>query len=119
MVHYSCRGGHSDRYVHAPGTAQAMVSEKADIHSGSHGVVKRSFADHLHLSPLSYCTCIAIGDSRLPGFGTPGIGRDIPGHHFRSECRRVDRLPGKGMKMAKPLQWLLLAVGVILLLVVG
>src|SRR5204862_8228050 len=60
----------------------------------------------------------SVGTSWCPGLAAPGVSRNIPGQHFRSERRRVDRLPGKVMKMAKPFQFLLLAVGVIALLVV-
>ena len=52
-------------------------------------VARRGSAGRVHLSPLTRSAGSAIGDSRLPGLGTPGIGRDLPGHHIRSERRRV------------------------------
>src|SRR5437868_8863712 len=119
MVHHSSGCRHTDRCDHAPGMAQAVVPEQADTLPGAQRRVRRSSASRVHLSPLSRSAGSAIGDSWLPGLGTPGVGRDIPGHPFRSQRRRVARLPGKGMKMAKPFQFLLLAVGVIALLAVG
>src|SRR6266566_1569534 len=136
MVYHSSRCRHSDRCDHAPGTAQAVVPEQADTHPGSHRLAERGSAGRVHLSPLSGSAGSAIGDSWLPDLAPAGVGRDLPGHLFRSERRRVDRLPGsalirlandaarlalraqarrkeKVMKMAKPLQFLLLAVGVI------
>src|SRR6266516_432038 len=98
MVSHSSRCGHSDRCDHAQGTAQAVVPEKADTDPGSHRLAEWSSADHVHLSLFTRSTGIAIGDSWLPSHGTPGVGRDIPGHPVRSECRRVARLPGKVKK---------------------
>src|SRR2546423_2039647 len=119
MVHHSSRCRHSDRCTHAPRPAQAVVQKKVGSHPGSHSPAERGSASCVHLSHLARSAGIGIGDSRLPYLGTPGIGRNIPGHPFRSESRRVYRLPGKVMKMAKPFQFLLLAFGVVALLAVG
>src|SRR5437867_10167327 len=113
MVPHSSRGGHSGRCDHATSTAQAMVPEQANTHPGSHCVAEWSSAGRVHLSPLSCSTGSAIGASWLPDLAPVGVGRDFPGHPVRSECRRVARLPGTVTKMAKPFQFLLLAVGVI------
>src|SRR5215472_10833170 len=118
MVPHSCGGGRADRYNRAPCPAQAMVPAQAGVLPGFHGPAERSAAGHVHFPPLSHSTANAAGASWLPGFTPAGVGRGIPGHSIRSERGRVGQLAGKVKKMAKPFQFLLLAVGVIALLVV-
>jgi hypothetical protein len=120
MVPHPSVGGRADRRAHAQSTAQAVVSEKADASPGSHRLSEWSAAGCLYRSPLTgraglsigaswllqvhdfsamrCTTSMAIGDSWLPGLALVGVGRDIPGHLVRSECRRVTRLPGKVKK---------------------
>src|SRR6266849_3079122 len=98
MVPYSRDGSYPDRCDHAPGTAEAVVPEKAGIYPGSHRLAEWSTAGRVDLSPPSRSTCIAIGASWLPGLAPAGVGRNIPGHSVRSERRRVDQLARKVRK---------------------
>src|SRR5690348_1805365 len=60
-----------------------------------------------------------MGNCWVPDLSAAWPDGSIPGHLFWSECRRSTRFSGKVTKMAKPLQFLLLAFGVIALLAVG